>query len=110
MKAKAVLYINGKKVGESDNQSLVRELFNDILSQKKEVKQQSDNEEYTLHILDVSNKIAAIKAVRDIAGMGLKEAKDFIEGFDRKLTLKGYENYENACRLLRDAGCFVRPA
>lgn len=31
-----------------------------------------------------SNKIAVIKAVRELTGLGLKEAKDLVEGADRK--------------------------
>jgi ribosomal protein L7/L12 len=105
MKAKAVLYINGKKVGESDSEPLVRELFNDILSKKEPVKNETP---YTIEISDVGpRKIAAIKAVRNITGIGLKEAKDLVESYDRTITVKGFENYANACRLLRNAGCLV---
>ena len=34
----------------------------------------------TLESVDASKKIAAIKAVREITGLGLKEAKDLVEG------------------------------
>ena len=110
MKTKAVLYINDEMVGETDNQDIVRQLFNEILSQKKEIKSPFDKIEYTLSISDIGkNKVAAIKAVRKITGMNLEEAKHFVESPDKSLTLKGYLNYENACHLLRNAGCFVRP-
>jgi large subunit ribosomal protein L7/L12 len=33
-----------------------------------------------LKVVDASKKIAAIKVVRDITGLGLKEAKDAVEG------------------------------
>lgn len=34
----------------------------------------------TLESVDASKKIAAIKAVREVTGLGLKEAKDLVEG------------------------------
>src|SRR5690349_23206829 len=37
-------------------------------------------------LLDGGNKIAAIKRVRELTGMGLKEAKDFVESWERSGT------------------------
>ena len=40
-----------------------------------------EKSEFDVVLADVgSNKIAAIKAVREITGLGLKEAKDLVEG------------------------------
>ena len=40
-----------------------------------------DKSEFDVVLADVgSNKIAVIKAVREITGLGLKEAKDLVEG------------------------------
>lgn len=39
----------------------------------------------TLESVDASKKIAAIKAVREITGLGLKEAKDLVEGAPKPL-------------------------
>ena len=40
-----------------------------------------ENSEFDVVLADVgSNKIAVIKAVREITGLGLKEAKDLVEG------------------------------
>lgn len=39
----------------------------------------------TLESADLAKKIAAIKAVREITGLGLKEAKDLVEGAPKPL-------------------------
>ena len=39
----------------------------------------------TLESVDPAKKIAAIKAVREITGLGLKEAKDLVEGAPKPL-------------------------
>ncbi|HEX7643498.1 MAG TPA: 50S ribosomal protein L7/L12 [Noviherbaspirillum sp.] len=37
--------------------------------------------EFTVHLTDVgANKVGVIKAVREITGLGLKEAKDLVDG------------------------------
>jgi large subunit ribosomal protein L7/L12 len=37
--------------------------------------------EFTVHLTDVgANKVSVIKAVREITGLGLKEAKDLVDG------------------------------
>ena len=57
-----------------------------------------------------SNKIALIKAVRSVTGMGLKEAKDVCDnlwsGKPQKLTVEP-KNRNIAMRELRDAGFYV---
>lgn len=40
--------------------------------------------EFTVNLVDVgANKVSVIKAVRELTGLGLKEAKDLVDG-DRK--------------------------
>ncbi len=37
--------------------------------------------EFTLHLTEIgANKVSVIKAVREITGLGLKEAKDLVDG------------------------------
>ena len=51
------------------------------------------------------NKVAVIKAVRQITGLGLKEAKDLVEGAPKPVKegiAKG--DAEEAAKLLQDAG------
>ncbi|WP_269541420.1 50S ribosomal protein L7/L12 [Cerasicoccus fimbriatus] len=55
-----------------------------------------------------SNKIAAIKAVREITGLGLKEAKEMVEGAPK--AVKEGVSKEEAAELekkLKDAGAEV---
>lgn len=51
------------------------------------------------------NKVAVIKAVRQITGLGLKEAKDLVEGAPRPVK-EGVakSDAEEAAKLLQDAG------
>ncbi len=52
-----------------------------------------------------ANKVAVIKAVRQITGLGLKEAKDLVEGAPKPVKegiAKG--EAEEAAKLLQDAG------
>ncbi|MBE8157823.1 MAG: 50S ribosomal protein L7/L12 [Betaproteobacteria bacterium] len=51
------------------------------------------------------NKVAVIKAVRQITGLGLKEAKDLVEGAPKPVK-EGVATAEaeEAAKLLRDAG------
>ena len=51
----------------------------------------------TLESVDASKKIAAIKAVREITGLGLKEAKDLVEGAPK--TLKEGVSKEDAAKI-----------
>jgi ribosomal protein L7/L12 len=60
--------------------------------------------------LNLSNKVACIKAIRVATGFGLKEAKDFVDGMyqhkEYKLELIGYS--QDAKRALKEAGFIVR--
>lgn len=51
----------------------------------------------TLESVDPAKKIAAIKAVREITGLGLKEAKDLVEGAPK--TLKEGVSKEDAAKI-----------
>lgn len=54
------------------------------------------------------NKLAVIKAVREITGLGLKEAKDLVEGAPKAIK-EGVskEESENLKKALEDAGATV---
>lgn len=58
-----------------------------------------------LKSVDASKKIAAIKAVREITGLGLKEAKDLVDGAP-KVIKEGLAkaDAEEAAKKLTDAG------
>lgn len=63
------------------------------------------------------NKVAVIKAIRTLTGLGLKEAKDASERPGRQQTFplilpNGTENpqYEEQCRILRSEGVDVGPS
>lgn len=65
--------------------------------------------EFDVVLADVgSNKIAVIKAVREITGLGLKEAKDLVEGAP-KAVKEGLPkaDAEAAAKKLEDAGAKV---
>ena len=51
----------------------------------------------TLEAADASKKIAVIKAVREVTGLGLKEAKDLVEGAPK--TLKEGVSKEEAAKI-----------
>ena len=51
----------------------------------------------TLEGADASKKIAAIKAVREVTGLGLKEAKDLVEGAPK--VLKEGVSKEDAAKI-----------
>ena len=54
------------------------------------------------------NKIGVIKAVRALTGLGLKEAKDFVEGAPKDLgTDYSKEDAEAAVSQLKEAGASV---
>ncbi len=80
----------------------------------------------TLVSVNTSNKIGVIKVVRELTNLGLKEAKDLVDGvtgpsvYSRENILQGYEGgkphvlftgqpdrVEAAAKLLREAGCVV---
>jgi large subunit ribosomal protein L7/L12 len=51
----------------------------------------------TLEAADASKKIAVIKAAREVTGLGLKEAKDLVEGAPK--TLKEGVSKEEAAKI-----------
>ena len=51
----------------------------------------------SLEAADASKKIAVIKAVREVTGLGLKEAKDLVEGAPK--TLKEGVSKEEAAKM-----------
>lgn len=51
----------------------------------------------SLEAADASKKIAVIKAVREVTGLGLKEAKDLVEGAPK--TLKEGVSKEEAAKI-----------
>ena len=51
----------------------------------------------TLESADPAKKIAAIKAVREVTGLGLKEAKDLVEGAPK--TIKEGVSKEDAAKI-----------
>ena len=57
--------------------------------------------EFTVVLADVgANKVGVIKAVREITGLGLKEAKDLVEGAPK--TLKEGVSKEDAEKLKKE--------
>ena len=68
-----------------------------------------EKSEFDVVLADVgSNKIAVIKAVREITGLGLKEAKDLVEGAP-KAVKEGLPkaDAEAAAKKLEEAGAKV---
>lgn len=64
--------------------------------------------EFDLHIKSFKDKIPAIKAVRAITGLGLKEAKDLVEKAPCELKAGiSKEDCENFKKQLEEAGCEV---
>lgn len=64
--------------------------------------------EFDLHIKSFKDKIPAIKAVRTITGLGLKEAKDLVEKAPAELkTGISKEDCETFKKQLEEAGCEV---
>ena len=74
-----------------------------------EVAAVEEKTEFDLELTDVGgNKIAVIKVVREITGLGLKEAKELVEGAPK--TLKeavSKETAEDIAKQLKDAGAEV---
>lgn len=61
-----------------------------------------------LKAVDASKKIAAIKAVREITGLGLKEAKEMVEGAPKELKQAvAKEEAEELKKKLEEAGATV---
>ena len=64
--------------------------------------------EFDLHIKSFKDKIPAIKAVRTITGLGLKEAKDLVEKAPCELKAGiSKEDCETFKKQLEEAGCEV---
>ena len=64
--------------------------------------------EFDLFIKSFKDKIPAIKAVRTITGLGLKEAKDLVEKAPAELkTGISKEDCDNFKKQLEEAGCEV---
>ena len=65
--------------------------------------------EFTLMLTEIgANKVSVIKAVRELTGLGLKEAKDLVEGAPK--TVKEGVNKEEAGKIkkvLEEAGATV---
>lgn len=60
----------------------------------------------------VANKVNAIKAIRSITGIGLKEAKDACEAYGRLQHFEVAQQrdpglFEDQCRILRNEGFIV---
>ena len=53
------------------------------------------------------NKIAVIKVVRELTGMGLKEAKEFVESLPHELAFPTLSKARRACSKLMSAGVAV---
>ena len=63
--------------------------------------------EFTVILADFgANKVGVIKAVREITGLGLKEAKDLVDGAPKPCERRRFESYdaEAAKKKLEDAG------
>lgn len=68
--------------------------------------EESTEFDITLKSIDATKKIAAIKAVRKITGLGLKEAKELVEGAPAKLKEAASKaEADEAMKELADAGC-----
>jgi large subunit ribosomal protein L7/L12 len=62
--------------------------------------------EFTVNLLEVgANKVSVIKAVREITGLGLKEAKDLVDGAPKPIKeAVDKKTAEEAKKKLDDAG------
>lgn len=62
--------------------------------------------EFTVNLLEAgANKVAVIKAVREITGLGLKEAKDLVDGAPKPIKeAVDKKTAEEAKKKLDDAG------
>jgi large subunit ribosomal protein L7/L12 len=65
--------------------------------------------EFTVHLAEIgANKVSVIKAVREITGLGLKEAKDLVDGAPKPVK-EGVDKAtaEDAKKKLEEAGAKV---
>ena len=62
--------------------------------------------EFTLHLTEIGgNKVSVIKAVREITGLGLKEAKDLVDGAPKPVKeAMSKADAEAGKKKLEDAG------
>ena len=62
--------------------------------------------EFTLHLTEIGgNKVSVIKAVREITGLGLKEAKDLVDGAPKPVKeAMSKADAESGKKKLEDAG------
>ena len=62
--------------------------------------------EFTLHLTEIGgNKVSVIKAVREITGLGLKEAKDLVDGAPKAVKeAMSKADAEAGTQTLEDAG------
>ena len=65
--------------------------------------------EFTVMLLEIgANKVSVIKAVREITGLGLKEAKDLVDGAPKAVKEAAPQaDAESAKKKLEDAGAKV---
>jgi large subunit ribosomal protein L7/L12 len=60
--------------------------------------------EFTVHLTEIgANKVSVIKAVREITGLGLKEAKDLVDGAPKPVK-EGIAKADAAKKKLEEAG------
>nr|YP_010933226.1 ribosomal protein L12 [Nitella hyalina]APP89433.1 ribosomal protein L12 [Nitella hyalina]WKT08460.1 ribosomal protein L12 [Nitella hyalina] len=80
----------------TDNFISSRGLSTETSSQRKEIEPVDEKTEFDIILEEVpsSNRIAVIKAIRNITNLGLKEAKDFIEALPK--TVKEAVSKEEA--------------
>ena len=65
--------------------------------------------EFTVQLVEVgANKVSVIKAVREITGLGLKEAKDLVDGAPKEVKANVPKaEAEDIAKKLKDAGAEV---
>jgi large subunit ribosomal protein L7/L12 len=65
--------------------------------------------EFTVMLLEAgANKVSVIKAVRELTGLGLKEAKDLVEGAPKPVKeAVGKDEVAKIKKMLEDAGATV---
>lgn len=69
----------------------------------------AEQTEFTVHLKDVgANKVSVIKVVRELTGLGLKEAKDLVDGAPKDVK-EGLSkaDAEDAKKKLEEAGAAV---
>jgi large subunit ribosomal protein L7/L12 len=69
---------------------------------------EEEKTEFTLHLVSAGDKIKTIKTVREVTSLGLKEAKDLVDGAPK--TVKEGVNKEEAATIKKkfeDAGAKV---